>query len=113
MSVALYLNGTEIPLTRGSYTEKYSHYEVVEQTEAGTNRRDLIRANILGLSVSLTASTSDKEALRAYSAQSSLTVKYYKGSTLTTWTAYMENFSANLLTDGEWDVSFDLVDMEQ
>lgn len=113
MSVALYLNGTEIPLTKGSYKESRSHYQITGQTEAGTNRRDLIRANILGLSVELIGTTATKKALETYNAEASLTVKHYSGSTLVTWSAYMDNFSSNLLTDGEWEISFDLIDMEQ
>lgn len=113
MSVALYLNGTEIPLTKGSYKEKKTHYQITGQTEAGTNRRDLIRANILGLSVNLSGTTATKTAIETYNAKASLTVKHYVGSTLTTWTAYMDNLSCNLVADGEWDISFDLVDMEQ
>lgn len=113
MSVALYLNNTEIPLTKGSYQEKRSHYQITGETEAGTNRRDLIRSNILGLSVKLTAQTSDKLAIETFNTSASLTAKYYSGNTLTTWECYMDNLSCNLLTDGEWDVSFDLIDLEQ
>lgn len=113
MSVALYLNNTEIPLTKGSYSESRSHYQITGETEAGTNRRDLIRANILGLSVTLIGTTATKTALESYNAEASLTVKHYSGSTLVTWTAYMDELSCELLTDGEWEISFELIDMEQ
>ena len=113
MSVALYINNVEVPLTKGSWQEKRSHYQITGQTEAGTNRRDLIRGNILGLSVKLTTDDADKATIEGYNALSSLTVKYYNNGVLTSWDAYMDNLSCNLLADDAWDVSFDLIDMEQ
>lgn len=113
MSVALYLNNTEIPLTKGSYKEKRSHYQVTGETEAGTNRRDLIRANILGLSVELIGTTATKEIIEELNEETTLTAQYYSGDTLVSWEAYMDGLSSNLLTDGEWEISFELIDMEQ
>lgn len=111
----LFLNGVEIPLTRGSYKENRGHYQITGQTEAGTNRRDLIRAGILGLSVKLTADSTTKVLLEGYNEETSLTVKYYDESTqtLVSWDAYMDGLSSDLITDGEWDCSFNLVDLEQ
>ena len=111
--IGLYINNVEVPLSKGSYSEKLSHYQITGETEAGTNRRDLIRANILGLSVQMYATDTEKAAIEAYNAETSLTVKYYKGITLVAWDAYMDNLSCSAITDGEWNISFDLVDMEQ
>lgn len=113
MSVALYLNDTEIELTKGSYSESWSHYQITGQTEAGTNRRDLIRSNILGLSVTLTATDDTKATIEAFNNEASLTAQYYSGDTLVSWEAYMDGLSCNLLTDGEWEITFNLVDLEQ
>lgn len=111
--ISLYINNVEVPLTKGSYNEKWSNYQVTGQTEAGTNRRDLIRSKILGLSVTFQGTDSDKATILTYAQSSSLTVKHYQGSTLTTWTAYLDNLSCNALIDGEWEISFDLIDLEQ
>lgn len=111
--IGLYINNTEVPLTRGTYKEIRKHYQITGQTEAGTNRRDLIRSNILGLSVKLTATDAEKAAIESYNEETSLTVKYYSGDTLQTWNAYMDELSSNALTEGEWEVSFNLIDLEQ
>lgn len=111
--IGLYLNNVEIPLSKGSYSEKLSHYQITGETEAGTNRRDLIRSNILGLSVQMYATDTEKATIEAYNEETALTVKYYKGTTLITWAAYMDNLSCNAITDGEWQITFDLIDMEQ
>lgn len=111
----LLLNGTEIPLTRGSYKEQRNHYDIKGQTEAGTNRRDLIRAGILGLSVKLSADSATKILLEGFNEEASLTVKYYSeaAEALVEWSAYMDGLSSDLVTDGEWDCSFNLIDLEQ
>ena len=111
--IGLFINNVSVPLNRGSYQEKLSHYQITGETEAGTNRRDLIRANILGLSVKMYATDDEKADIELYNAESSLTVKYYSGITLVSWDAYMDNLVCEAITDGEWNISFDLIDMEQ
>lgn len=111
--IALYINNVEVPLNRGTYNEIRSHYQITGQTEAGTNRRDLIRANILGLSVKFTGTDADKSAIETYNAAASLTVKYYSGNTQLTWDAYMDGLTCNALVEGEWEISFNLIDLEQ
>ena len=111
--IGLYINNVEVPLSKGSYTEKRTHYQITGETEAGTNRRDLIRSNILGLSVQMYATDTEKATIEAYNEESTLAIKYYSGTTLITWDAYMDNLSCSAITDGEWNISFDLIDMEQ
>lgn len=111
--IGLFINNVEVPLTRGNYNEVRDHYQITGQTEAGTNRRDLIRSNILGLSVKMTGTDSEKATIESYNAEPSLTVKYYAGDTLMTWAAYMDKLSCKAIVDGEWDISFSLIDLEQ
>lgn len=112
-TIGLFINNVEIPLTQGAYDESWEHYQITGKTEAGTNRRDLIRSNILGLNITLQTTEALKNTLLTYNDEASLTVKYYADGVLTTWDAYMDDFSCKLQTEDLWEVSFKLVDLEQ
>lgn len=111
MAICLFLNGTEIPLTRGSYSESRGYVDNQNVTEAGTTVRELVRSGIASLSVSLVCDSSEKQVLDAFADEASLSVSYWseKAGALASMSGYLDGYRANLLSDSSgrfYEVSF-------
>lgn len=116
-TITLTINDTEIPLTKGSYSEKRNSVDNKNTTEAGTTVRELIRSGIVSLSVSLNCDAETKALLDGFADEASVTVIYWSesSSALVTITAYLDGYSASLLYDLSddriYDVSFTIEEL--
>ena len=119
MVTALYFNGTEIPLTAGTYKEERTYVDNQLTSAAGTILRTVIRSGIVGLSVGLVADETTKATLDAFADMGSLTVKYYseKAAALVEFTGFIDGYSADLKIEDTvnthrwYDISFSVVNM--
>lgn len=119
MVTALYFNGTEIPLTAGTYKEERTYVDNQLTSAAGTILRTVIRSGIVGLSVGLVADETTKATLDAFADMGSLTVKYYseKAAALVEFTGFIDGYSADLKIENTanrhrwYDISFSVVNM--
>lgn len=111
MAICLFLNNTEIPLTKGSYQESRDYVDNKNTTEAGSTVRELVRAGIISLSVSLICDSTTKQTLDGFADAASLTVKYWSDKTvaLESISGYLDGYKADLITDSSarlYTVSF-------
>lgn len=116
MDICLTLNGTEIPLTRGSYSESREYIDNKNVTEAGSTVRELVRAGIISLSVSLTCDSETKQILDGFADEASLEIQYWseKDATVKTLDGYLDGYKADLITDSSerfYDVSFNVKEL--
>ena len=117
--IALYLNGTEIPLTAGTYKEERTYVDNQLTSAAGTILRTVIRSGIVGLSVALVGDETTKATLDAFADMGSLTVKYYseKAAALVEFTGFIDGYSADLKVEDTanvhrwYDINFSVVNM--
>jgi len=115
------INNTSIPFS-GSMSENYDTIENVNQSEAGTDVRQVTRVNKLTLGISYTMLSSFIPTLEGWrDSLTALTVQIYDFPT----SAYkersmvMRNYKKNLkensqdlaVTTGIWKVSFDLIEI--
>lgn len=115
---AFAINGTTIQLSDTTYTEKYSSVEYTQMTEAGTRRRDTVRAGYLEkLSVTLTTTGTVKTAFDTAAASDSVALTIWSDSANSskTWICYVSDYSANLVrdtsTDTYWEISITFTDL--
>ncbi len=114
------INNTAIPFS-GSMSEKYDTIENVNESEAGTDVRQITRVNKLTLSISYTMLSNFIPTLEGWrDSLTALTVDIYDFTT----SAYkqrsmvMRNYNKNIVehsqdlevTTGIWKVSFDLIE---
>lgn len=116
MAISLSLNGTDIPLTKGSYTEKRNYIDTKNVTESGATIREIVRTGIISLSISLICDHSLKKKLDGYADEASLTVIYWseKAAALQTITGYIDDYSTDLIADVSsrfYDISFKVVQL--
>ena len=116
MDICLILNGTEIPLTKGSYSEKRGYVDNRNITEAGHTVREVVRTGIVTLSVSMVCDSEEKQTLDGFADEASLTVVYWseKTGTLQSMSGFMDGYSASLKVDSDerfYDVSFEIVEL--
>lgn len=94
------------------YNVNPADYDKVNQTEAGTYVRDLIKSNFPSISVSMTVSDSWLGKLYVYKAKRSITVQYYFAGATYSALMFMQDLSAkrsaDLTSKTLWDVSFSL-----
>lgn len=115
---AFSIDNTTIQLSDTSYTEKYSSIEYTQTTEAGTRRRDVVRAGFLDeLSVSLTTTGTIKKKFDDAAKADSVTVGLWSTfyNTSIGWYCYVSDYSANLVrdtsTDTYWEISVTFKDL--
>lgn len=117
--IRLIINETEIPLTKGTYSEVRKSYDVLEQTEAGTFRRDMFRPTFLcALKIRMTGTEDAKAMIDNLATLSSVTAEYYDelSQTMKTWTACITDLDNSLIVEDSahryYDISFTLQDLE-
>lgn len=113
MDICLIFNNTEIPLTKGSYSEKREYVDNRNVTEAGHTVREVVRTGIVTLSVSLVCDSEEKQVLDGFADESALSVIYWseKTGTLENINGFIDGYSANLKVDADerfYDVSFEV-----
>lgn len=117
--IQLIINGAEIPLTKGAYDEVRESYDVLEQTEAGTFRRDTFRPSFLrALRIQMTGTEDAKALIDNLATLSSVVAEYYDelNGDMKTWTACITDLSSSLIVEDSshryYDISFTLQDLE-
>lgn len=106
------INNTALPIP-AAWQETYETIENVNQSEAGTDLANLIRANKLTVSISSNMAQTAKDALLSYAAEPTVTVTI--GST--TKTMRLRNVQASRVrwseknTEELWEVTYDLMEV--
>jgi hypothetical protein len=102
MAIQLTINDVSIPLTADAYKLKRSYVDTTNTTEAGTTVRQLARGGINGLDIEITCDNYTLANLLALEALPSVSVNFWDEALnilRTGWTAYISDFSADLITE--------------
>lgn len=116
--VYLKINDDILPVEpHKGYEVDFKNYEVINNTEAGTKTRNLVRSGIPTISVNLECDKVMLTDMRRYNKQLSLDVFYYSPyNVLEHEIMFMTNYREKMLADttdgGIWGVSFVLEDLE-
>lgn len=99
------------------YEVNFNDYQNVNQTEAGTTIRDLVRGNIPTINVNFQCDYEMLINMRRYKNELSLDVHYYSPNKVFEHNLmYVTNYKEKLLADtndgGIWQVGFTLEDLE-
>lgn len=99
------------------YEVDFNDYQNVNQTEAGTTIRDLVRGNIPTINVNFQCNYEMLINMRRYKNELSLDVHYYSPNQVFEHNLmYVTNYKEKLLADtndgGIWQVGFTLEDLE-
>lgn len=115
---AFSIDNVKIELSDTQYSEKYSSVEYTQLTEAGTRRRDTVRAGFLNqLSVTLTTTGTVKKTFDVAAASDSVRVGLWNTfyNTSIGWDCYVSDYSANLVrdtsTDTYWEINITFTDL--
>lgn len=116
--IKLILDGIEMDLSKDSYKETFSSVDSINESEAGTTLRAVIRTGIRALSVSYECIESEKVILDRLSKASSITAQIWDETeqSLIDWNCYMDGYSADLELETPhhryYKVGFSLKDLE-
>ena len=116
--IYLKINDDVLPVEpHKGYEVNFNDYQSVNQTEAGTTTRDLVRGDIPTITVSFDCDYVMLQNMRRYKSELSLNVYYYSPySVLEHHLMYVTNYKERLLADtsngGIWQVGFTLEDLE-
>lgn len=116
--VYLKINDDILPVEpHKGYEVDFNDYQSVNQTEAGTSIRDLVRGNIPRITVNFQCNREMLQDMRRYKNAVSLDVYYYSPYKIMEHNImFVSNYKEKLLADtndgGIWQVGFILEDLE-